>query len=150
MEDFLNYRKPSMFIGTAFCDFKCEKECGIPCCQNNPLINQPNITLADSIIVNKYINNDITKAVVIGGLEPLLQFDELVALIKAFRAATDDDIVIYTGYYENEVKDKIDILRTFNNIIIKYGRYIPNMPSHLDAVLGVQLASPNQYAEKIS
>lgn len=27
-EDFINYRKPSMFIVTAQCDFKCDRECG--------------------------------------------------------------------------------------------------------------------------
>jgi len=29
-EDFVNYKKASMFIGTATCDFKCCKEAGIP------------------------------------------------------------------------------------------------------------------------
>ena len=27
--DFLNYKKPSMYIAFPFCSFKCEKECGI-------------------------------------------------------------------------------------------------------------------------
>ena len=27
-EDFVNFKKPSMFIATSKCDFKCEKECG--------------------------------------------------------------------------------------------------------------------------
>jgi hypothetical protein len=41
-------------------------------------------------------------------------------------------------------------LQQIPNIIIKYGRYIPNQASHYDNVLGVYLASNNQFAEKIS
>ena len=37
----------------------------------------------------------------------------------------------------------------FTNIIIKFGRYIPNQKPHYDEVLGVNLASDNQYAERI-
>jgi hypothetical protein len=32
---------------------------------------------------------------------------------------------------------------------MKYGRYIPNNKGRFDKVLGVQLASDNQYAERI-
>ena len=27
-EDFINYKKPSIFIAFPFCSFKCEKDCG--------------------------------------------------------------------------------------------------------------------------
>ena len=36
----------------------------------------------------------------------------------------------------------------YHNIIIKYGRYIPNDGKHFDRVLGVELVSNNQYAIK--
>lgn len=62
----------------------------------------------------------------------------------------DDDVVIYTGYYPDEIKDALDVLKGFNNIIIKFGRYIPNRQSRYDEILGVTLASDNQYAERIS
>ena len=42
------------------------------------------------------------------------------------------------------------MLSYFDNIIIKFGRYIPNKQSHYDNILGVNLASDNQYAVKIS
>ena len=32
-EDFVNYKKPSMFIGFPNCTWKCEKECGQKMCQ---------------------------------------------------------------------------------------------------------------------
>ena len=35
------------------------------------------------------------------------------------------------------------------NIIIKFGRFIPNRPSRYDEVLGVELASDNQFAKRI-
>ena len=38
-EDTLNYRLPSMFLATCFCDFKCEKEdaTGATICKNSSL-----------------------------------------------------------------------------------------------------------------
>ena len=61
-----------------------------------------------------------------------------------------DDIVIYTGYNLNEIEDKVNILKNYKNIIIKFGRFIPNNKIHYDEILGVYLASDNQYALKIN
>ena len=44
----------------------------------------------------------------------------------------------------------VEELKKYPNIVVKYGRYIPNSESHYDEVLGITLASSNQYAEKIS
>ena len=46
--------------------------------------------------------------------------------------------------------NKVCLLSNYKNIIIKYGRYITNQEKHYDEVLGVYLASENQYAERIS
>ena len=98
-----------------------------------------------------YINNPITKSIVVGGLEPMLQFDELISLIDCFRKNDcNDTFVIYTGYYPNEIEKQLMKLKSYCNIIIKFGRYIPNQQPHYDNVLGVNLASNNQYAEQIS
>ena len=70
--------------------------------------------------------------------------------IHAFREKTDDDIVVYTGYNKEEIPEHLMILKKYKNIIMKYGRYIPNKEKHFDEVLGVYLASDNQYGEKIS
>ena len=101
-------------------------------------------------LVKRYMKNPISQSIVFGGFEPMLQFDELVELIRRFREETSDDIVIFTGYYENEIKDKIDVLKNFKNIIVKFGRYIPGQEPHLDSVLGVNLANKEQYAVRIS
>lgn len=149
-EDFINYKKPSMFISFSSCTWKCEKECGKKVCQNGTLATTQNINIGVKTIVNKYINNPITKSIVCGGLEPFDTFDDLLQLIAYLRVSTDDDIVIYTGYYKEEIADRITLLSKYKNIVIKYGRYIPNQEKHYDEVLGVYLASSNQYAERIS
>lgn len=150
-EDFIQYKKPSMFIITSFCNWKCCKELNldISICQNAPLVNRPIINLEDSEIISRYLYNPITQAIVFGGLEPFDQFEELKQFISEFREVSSDDIVIYTGFYKEEIIDKIEELKPFKNIIIKFGRYIPNQTSHYDDVLGVTLASPNQKGELI-
>ena len=153
LEDFVNYKTPSMFLITSFCDFKCSHEGNFDesVCQNNPLVQQKTKDISLEYLYNSYINNPITKAVVIGGLEPFLQFRELYDLIKYFRDnGCEDDFVIYTGYYKEEIIPEIETLKEFHNIIIKFGRYKPNEKEHYDEILGVKLASNNQYAEKIS
>jgi hypothetical protein len=101
-------------------------------------------------IVLSYLNNSITKALVCQGLEPFDSKEDLYQLIKFFRKYADDDIVIYTGYTEEELFLDIEFLkRVYKNIIIKFGRFIPNSPSYYDEILGIFLASSNQYAKKI-
>ena len=78
------------------------------------------------------------------------QFDELLALIKLFRKYTNDDIVIYTGYYPTEISEKILELQKRSNIIVKFGRFKPNANHIYDKILGIELSSDNQWAEKIS
>ena len=149
-EDFVNYKKSSMFVGFPYCTFKCDKECGKQVCQNSALANSQGIEISIPNLVNRYINNPITEAIVCGGLEPFDTYQQLLEFITELRKQTDDDIVIYTGYYKNEIQDYINELMQFKNIIIKFGRYIPNQKKHFDNVLEINLASDNQYAEKIS
>lgn len=148
-EDFTNYKKPSMFIGTSSCDFKCDRECGKPVCQNSELAKAPTIEIDDEEIIKRYLDNPITEAVVIGGLESFDTFEELYQFIKDFRKKSNDDIIIYTGYYPEEVSEKIRQLSLFSNIIIKFGRFIPNQKPHYDTVLGIELASDNQEAIRL-
>ena len=152
-EDFVNYKKPSIFIGTSLCDWKC---CNEQCldrsvCQNSSLANSKTIDISTDEIFRRYINNAITKSIVIGGLEPILQFQDIHDLISYFRCHGCNDVfVIYTGYYKDEILDAVNSLCKFSNIIIKFGRYVPNHKPHYDQILGVNLASDNQYAEVIS
>jgi hypothetical protein len=143
-----------MFIGVGTCDWKCCKEAGIPIeiCQNSELASTPIKKISNTFLYNRYINNSISKAIVIGGLEPFSCFYQVISFIDYFRGCNcKDDIVIYTGYYPDEIeKSKIESLKKYDNIIIKFGRYKPNSKQKFDSVLGVNLASENQYAIEIS
>ena len=149
-EDFVNYKKTCMTIGFPHCSFKCEKDCGIQCCQNSALANAPDIQISIDRIVELYVNNPITQAICCQGLEPFDDFTDLYELIKQFRKHTQDDVVIYTGYTKDEILEHIRCLKAnFTNIIVKFGRYIPNQQPHYDEVLGIMLASDNQKGVKI-
>lgn len=153
-EDFVNYRKPAMFIGTISCDGKCCTEAGLPLsvCQNDVWRVCAPIEIADDEICRSYLTNGITQAIVFGGLEPVEQAQEILALIKTLREeyGRDDDVVIYTGFYPHEIPDFLTALREYPNIVVKFGRFVPGRKRRLDEVLGVELSSDNQFAERIS
>jgi hypothetical protein len=150
-EDFVNYKTPSMVIMTSFCSFKCEKDCGEPCCHNSALAKSPIQTIDDKHIIERYLSNPISKSIVFSGLEPFDQFGELVIFISMLRENyhCSDTVIIYTGYNKDEIKKEINILKPFGNIIVKFGRFVLHQEKHRDEILGVDLASPNQYAEVI-
>lgn len=152
-EDVVNYRKTSMYLAFPSCDFKCEK--GSPrCCQNSTLASSPDIDVDVETVCMRYIGNPITSAIVCAGLEPMDSFDDLLALIRCLRKThrCDDDIVIYTGYTEGECTNNgwIKALEEYSHIIVKFGRYRISEEPHRDEILGVNLASWNQYAIQIS
>lgn len=164
-EDFVNYKLPSMFVGFPHCTCKCDKEYGKVICQNNPLLNSPTISITKEDLCERYINNPITSAIVIGGLEPMEDDIDLISFVNCLRNKYEcyDPIVIYTGYTEQELingwrdgregsesifANHWQSLISYENIVVKFGRFIPDMPSRFDDVLGVKLASENQYAKE--
>lgn len=151
-DDFANYKLPCMTLETPYCDFKCDRECGVQVCQNCALAKADVYTYEIYNIIRAYLEDDITQAVVFQGLEPLdnRSFQEVLDFIDVFREYSEDDIIIYTGYKEEEVGSKIDILKQQKNIIVKFGRFIPEQELVYDETLGITLASPNQYARRIS
>ena len=150
-EDFTNYKKPSMFLITPYCDFKCCIENGNNICQNMDVIKAPIIDVDNDELIKRYLNNPITKSIVLGGLEPMDSFDEVREFINILRWDYNcfDDVVIYTGYNADEIIDQCMRLSKFANIIVKFGRFIPDQKSHFDEVLGIELASSNQYAVEL-
>ncbi len=151
-EDFVNYKVPSMTIMFPTCDFKCELN-GSNYCHNSLLIHEPDIRISCAEIYKRYISNPISEAVVCQGLEPFDSWEELNGLLFHFRIheACFDPFVIYTGYNKDEITEIINyIQKMYSNVIIKFGRFIPNHKKHFDDVLGVMLASDNQYAERIT
>ena len=160
-EDFVNYKKPSMYIAMPNCSFKCDKECGRAVCQNSSLAQATPIYITAHDIAERYLNNPITQAIVISGLEPFDSPEDLCNLVCTLRdiKKCNDDIVIYTGYTEYELtlddsgrqeNATYNWLKHYPNIYIKFGRYVPDQEPHYDEVLGVKLASDNQYGKKVS
>lgn len=146
-EDFVNYKVPSMTLIFPYCTFKC----GAENCQNYDISKEKIINISIEALIKRYINNKITNAIVCQGLEPFDSFNELFKFIYKLRYEhfNTDDVVIYTGYDKDEIVEKTEMLKVFPNIIVKYGRFIPNQEHHFDKLLGVELTSPNQYAEYI-
>lgn len=145
-EDFVNYKKASMTIIFPYCTFKCGKDY----CQNSSLAKAPIIEVSTDDLVNKYINNPITEAVVMQGLEPFDSWNDLKEFVQKLREYSNDDIIIYTGYNKDEASKYIEELSVYPNIIVKFGRFVPNQEKHYDDILGIYLISNNQYAERIS
>ena len=148
-EDMVNYKKICTTLMFPKCSFKCDKENGVQLCQNWELAAAPNQTVLMNGFIRKYLSNPITEAIVIQGLEP---FDSLVDLYTVAAALKDfdckDDLVIYTGYYKEEIETLLNPLLSIpGRLIIKWGRYIPDQEPHYDPVLGINLASDNQYGE---
>lgn len=163
IEDFdhVNYKKFSMFLVFPNCTFKCGKEF----CQNSALAKAPTFNISVDEICERYLNNPLTEAVVIGGMEPFDSDVDLLSFCGTLRNKYDckDDIVIYTGYTEKELENgwrddgegvlKVrqgnwQYLKELGNIIVKFGRFIPNDKPRYDEVLGIDLVSSNQYAKK--
>lgn len=150
-ESFTEYKKPHMLIGFPTCTFKCDIEHGSPICQNSALAKSEKVDVPAEDIVARYLSNSITKSIVCAGLEPFDSFSDVVDLLDELRSKNGcmDDFVIYTGYYPYEVQDKLRVLAGYDNVIVKFGRYIPEHWPHFDDVLGIKLASDSQFARWI-
>ena len=70
---------------------------------------------------DRFIGGGFLGPFVLGGLEPLDSFDDVWSFISFIRDNTllEDDIIIYTGYYPEEIEDKINKLKKFKNIYLK-------------------------------
>lgn len=149
--DCTNYKEPCLTIEFPYCDFKCDKLNGCQVCQNSHLTAEPDIDVSGEYIWNMYQQNPLTKAFCFQGLEPFDSFLDLMDLIIFIRheKQCNDPIVIYTGYNKGEDKVVEIFLNHYNNIIVKWGRFIIDQKPHYDNVLGVNLASDNQYGEVI-
>lgn len=148
--DLINYKEPCLTIETPKCSFKCDKECGMQVCQNSSLASTPAINISNENIIKYFNDNPITKAICFQGLEPFDTFEDMLSFIETFRKNHNDFIIIYTGYNKEEIQEKINKIKEYKNIIIKFGRFIPNQKNKYDDVLEITLSSDNQYAEVIS
>lgn len=95
------------------CKFNC------PGCKNiNTHSFEPNILLSVDEIFNDIVSQNNLTGVTFSGGEPLMQYNELLELIKRIKLETKLDVMLYTGYYINEIRklnmneilDYVDIL----------------------------------------
>ena len=164
-EDFVNYKTAAMYIAFPQCSFKCDKENKEQLCHNCDLVKQPDIEIEKEKLIERYLSNPISKAIVLAGLEPLDSFLDVISFVDCLRRQyhCDDPVIIYTGYTEEELMrgqyggwqmkpnkilaEEWESLLKYG-VIIKFGRFRPNQKPHYDEVLGVNLASDNQYAKE--
>lgn len=152
-EDCSNYKKCSMFIIFPKCSLKCDHENGNNLCQNSSLLSEPDIEISPDTICKRYLQNPLTHAIVLGGLEPFDSDGDVLALVLVLRETykCQDDVVIYSGYTETELlcNPVYRALQKFPNIIVKFGRFRPDEEPHHDDMLGVDLVNAEQYAKVI-
>lgn len=141
-ETITDYRKSTLYLCGYICTLGCKD------CFHNELKKNHPTTLSIEKLFTDYISTTSCDAILFSGLNWLEQIEELFVLIHYIRSNhINKDIVIYTGYDKHEISDKIAMLSKFDNIIIKYGRFDATLPPRYDDVLGITLASSNQWAE---
>ena len=150
--DCTNYKEPCLTVEFPYCDFKCDRLNGCQVCQNSDLAAEPDIEVSGEYIWRLYEQNPLTKAFCFQGLEPFDSYMDLIELIAFIRIYKNcnDPIIIYTGYNKGEDEIAERSLKKYDNIIVKWGRFIMGQEPHYDEVLGVKLASNNQYAEMLT
>lgn len=137
---FNDYKKASYYIPIGVtCTWKCKE------CFNKHWDNTTPIPINIKHILKRYYVNHLLDSVVLAGLEPFDNFEQLKLFIRMFRGFFEDDVVVYTGYYLGEIHEKVHQLKGYN-VLVKFGRYIPNISPIFDEKLGVNLASNNQYS----
>lgn len=151
--DIVNYHEATFNILAGIsCTFKCCLD-NPTVCQNSDLCKNTPIRFSIQKLIERFNNQHIAQSVTLQGLECLDNLKQVLWFIYYFRQTNQEPIIIWTGYTKEECEDLIYLITEvmhWNNIIIKFGRFIMNRPSRYDEVLGVTLASDNQYAEKIS
>lgn len=143
-ENFTDYNKISMYIFGTTCRLNCRN------CFHDHTRSYANKEVNEEELADYILSNKLVKAVLFSGLNWLDQIDDLISFISIFRQKSNNDVVIYTGYTEDESFEYIKRLKKFDNIIIKFGRYVPGTEQIFDSTLGITLNSNNQYAKKIS
>jgi hypothetical protein len=150
-----DYKLNALYIPIGVtCDFKCVKEAkakGLEFmeCHNHEFINKEKYEMSTDEVLTKIQGNPFIECIILSGLEPMDCFKSVSDFISEFREKSDMEIVIFTGYYANEVTDKLKTLKRYDNITFKFGRYDPSAKPRYDEVGKVTLISGNQYFSKL-
>jgi len=149
---FNDYKKVGLYIATPFCNFKCVKEAkekGVEVtCHNGGLDYVSDMSAQD--VVEKHLSiNPFAECIILSGLDPIDNWVETKQFINDFRKITDMEIVLFTGYYPNEIMDKLVELEHHEDIMFKFGRFNPINKPRFDDLGGVKLSTGNQYFKSL-
>lgn len=147
------YKEPSFLIPIGItCSWKCEN------CINKKHVfeySYPEFTINE--IISQYQKNILTYTIIMAGFEPFDNYVNFMDLVEAIRVSgINDMIVVYTGYDIVDFRSNFLLLNIFqelthfDNIIIKFGRYIEGLEKVWNEELGIWLASANQYTVRIT
>ena len=142
-EVYNDYKEVGILLASPVCHNNCKN------CQNSHLKNREPNTYCVEDLINEIKNNKFVKSVIFGGLDCFDSFDETLNFISKFREISNEDIVLYTGKTENMLIDKLNILKKYENIYVKFGEYLENSEKIFDEIGGIWLASSNQYFKKL-
>ena len=142
-EVYNDYKKVGVLLATPTCNNNCKY------CQNEYLKKKKPIEYDISEIFNFVKKNKLIKSFIFGGLDCMDSFDQTYDIIKEIRKKFDYDIVLYTGKLKTDINLEIEKLKNFKGIIIKFGKYKKNKEKKYDELLGITLASNNQYSRRI-
>jgi len=150
---FNDYKRVGLYIATPFCNFKCVKEAkekGIEIhCHNGGLDNVGDLS-AETLVARYIKTNPFIECIILSGLDPIDNWEETKQFIDDFRRVIDMEIVVFTGYYPEEIKDKLEEIKHHDNIMFKFGRFDPTNESKFDETGGVTLATGNQFFKSLS
>jgi len=151
-EVFSDYNKISMLIAMPYCTTNCWEryELSPSICQNNHLDKMETLDIENKYIIERYLKNPISKAIVFGGRDSWDSLDEIIDFIKEFREVSQDDCVLYTGREFEVVEKDLYKFKGIENVYIKYGHYAPHLESIIDELTSVKLASSNQKFIKVN
>jgi len=153
-EVFGDYKECGMLLIFPECTWKCEG------CQNKQLALLETREFPNEDIVKRFEENPFSKCIIFGGLEPLCNvssindiFSFITYLLEKYHLREDrPTLIIYTGYDLDAVNNILNIivsglgnlLATYENVIIKYGKYDKDGTPYFNETLGITLISKNQ------
>lgn len=151
-EVYSDFNKIGMLVVVPKCKTRCWEKCGLSpdICQNYHLNFTEKFNINNEDIINRYLENPLTKCIIFGGLDGFDSIDEILIFLEEFRKISKDDVVIYTGKELEDIEHRFNDLAFYKNIYVKYGHYNPNLNSIKDELTGVTLASENQKFIKIN
>ena len=149
-----DYKETSMLLIAPECAWKCVG------CHNTHLLKLITKNFPDEEILERFQKNPLSKAIVLGGLEPFDCMEEVRAFLQTLRESNivnpKPTVIIYTGYDFPDIEQELirtgldEEMKKHDKVLLKYGGYLPGYNPTYNPLLGINLASPNQQVMEYS